>query len=273
METVNPQELIKSVSIENLVMQRESVLERLQVIYDMLKETESISRSAGLGDCEYWLKDRYGCGMFRIDDLIDTATNEIDSTGWQYLMSESGMRTYMDKQAREEWDKKIMERNVPPLTFENIRATFKLLFETKNEIFERGVINIFKSLSWDYKTNSPCKFGKKIILNNMVDYHRQYGFSIYTSNLNTLVDLERIFHIIEHQPIPDHRHDIAERVYQAVRQGNGPELPDNTYEDERFLIRWYQKGSLHVTFKQPELIQALNTILVRHYPDALPARL
>jgi hypothetical protein len=28
-------------------------------------------------------------------------------------------------------------------------------------VFERAVINVFKGLSWDYKSNSPCKFGKK----------------------------------------------------------------------------------------------------------------
>jgi hypothetical protein len=31
-------------------------------------------------------------------------------------------------------------------------------------------------LSWDYKTNSPCSFGKKII-NNLVT-HSRWGFSL-----------------------------------------------------------------------------------------------
>jgi hypothetical protein len=42
------------------------------------------------------------------------------------------------------------------------------------EVFERGIINVFKGLSWDYKTNSPCSFGKKIIINHLVT-HNQWG--------------------------------------------------------------------------------------------------
>lgn len=37
---------------------------------------------------------------------------------------------------------------------------------------ERGVINVFKGLSWDYKSSSPCQFDKKIIVNNLVSYNR-----------------------------------------------------------------------------------------------------
>ena len=142
----------------------------------------------------------------------------------------------------------------------------------KNEIFERGVINIFRSLSWDYKTNCPCKFGKKIILDNRVHYQAHYGFFIYTSHLNVIVDIERIMKLFNQEPIPDHRNDISQRLHDAVRAEPRPEGPENTYEDDLFFIRWYKKGSLHITFKKTELVDAMNTILVKHYPHALPAR-
>ena len=64
--------------------------------------------------------------------------------------------------------------NFPEISEANILSTFEQLHQNKDEVFERGVINVFKGLSWDYKTNSPCKFGSKIIVNNLVRWD-QWG--------------------------------------------------------------------------------------------------
>lgn len=58
-------------------------------------------------------------------------------------------------------------------------STFEQLHQNKDEVFERGVINVFRGLSWNYKTNSPCKFGSKIIVNNLVRWGR-WGFHLIT---------------------------------------------------------------------------------------------
>lgn len=60
------------------------------------------------------------------------------------------------------------------------------------DVFECGIINVFKGLSWDYKTNSPCSFGKKIIINNLVTYNR-WEFSMnWGWRRDQLADLERM---------------------------------------------------------------------------------
>ncbi|MGQ4593892.1 DUF4942 domain-containing protein, partial [Raoultella ornithinolytica] len=41
------------------------------------------------------------------------------------------------------------------------------------------------------------------------------------------------------------------------------------YEDELFRINYFQKGSAHIAFKRPELIERLNDIIARHYPGML----
>ncbi len=73
-------------------------------------------------------------------------------------------------------------------------------------MFERGVINVFKGLSWDYKTNSPCKFGSKIIVNNLVRWD-QWGISSYQWNAgrSPWLTLERMLHLLSGKPIPDNR--------------------------------------------------------------------
>lgn len=34
-----------------------------------------------------------------------------------------------------------------------------------------------------------------------------------------------------------------------------------------FSIKYFQKGTAHITFKRPELVDKLNDIIARHYPE------
>ncbi|MDW4773144.1 DUF4942 domain-containing protein, partial [Escherichia coli] len=43
------------------------------------------------------------------------------------------------------------------------------------------------------------------------------------------------------------------------------------YEDEMFIIKYFKKGSAHITFKRLELIDRINDIIVRHFPSVLSA--
>ncbi|WP_141122095.1 DUF4942 domain-containing protein, partial [Salmonella enterica] len=37
-------------------------------------------------------------------------------------------------------------------------------------------------------------------------------------------------------------------------------------------VRGFLKGTVHITFKYPDLVEKLNDIIARHYPGALPPR-
>ncbi|MBB8032197.1 DUF4942 domain-containing protein, partial [Escherichia coli] len=54
------------------------------------------------------------------------------------------------------------------------------------------------------------------------------------------------------------------RFIQSV-QGKG------RYEDEMFIIKYFKKGSAHITFKRLELIDRINDIIARHFPSVLSA--
>ncbi|NDJ02573.1 DUF4942 domain-containing protein, partial [Serratia marcescens] len=138
----------------------------------------------------------------------------------------------------------------------------------KSDVFERGVINVFKSLSWDYKTNNPCKFGKKIIVTGLVKFDR-WGFGLnWGRQRDRLADLERMLTLLDGQPIPDNRADVTCRLSDHIH-GN---RHSNRYEDEMFTIKYFQKGSAHITFKRPDLMEKMNDIIARHFPSALPSR-
>ena len=42
-------------------------------------------------------------------------------------------------------------------------------------------------------------------------------------------------------------------------------------EDDYLEVRTFKNGNGHVTFKRPDLVEKMNLILARHYPNALAA--
>lgn len=174
----------------------------------------------------------------------------------------------MDAQAREQWYNSLEKDDTPTISEENILSTFEQLHLNKGEVFERGVINVFKGLSWDFKTNSPCKFGKKIIVTGLVKYDR-WGFGLnWGWQRDRLADLERMLMILDGKPVPDNRTDVTRRLGDNIHENRH----SNHYEDEMFTIKYFQKGTAHISFKRPELLDKMNDIVAKHFPSMLPAR-
>lgn len=98
----------------------------------------------------------------------------------------------------------------------------------------------------------------------------QWGFHFSRgSRSNQLTDMERMLYLLDGKPLPDNREDIASRFDDHVsRHGKSAEDYNNDY----LSIRYFQKGSAHITFKRPELVDKLNDIVARHYPGALAER-
>ena len=195
-------------------------------------------------------------------------THNIDRSIWKDLMNKSGMLALMDAQARNEWYNSLEKDDIPAISEENILSTFKQLHLNKGEVFERGVINVFKGLSWNFKTNSPCRFGRKIIVNGLVKYDR-WGFGLnWGWQRDRLADLERMLMLLDGKPVPDNRADVTRRLGDHIDANRHAPR----YEDEMFVIKYFQKGTAHITFKRPELVDKLNDIIARHYPGALPTK-
>ncbi|HFK4113865.1 TPA: DUF4942 domain-containing protein [Klebsiella aerogenes] len=262
-------ELILSTSIERVVTGRNSALKQIEQLIEQLDAISRLTSEIGGGTAQDWAMKpghRYDSWLTeKADKAMPAVTRNIDSSIWRDLMLKSGMMALMDAQARDQWHKNLEEGDLPTISEANILSTFEQLHLNKMEVFERGIINIFKGLSWDYKTNSPCSFGKKIIINNLVT-HNRWGFSLnWGWRRDQLADLERMLFLLDGKSIPDNRGDISIRLMEHIRDNPAK----NAYEDEYFSIRYFQKGTAHLTFKRLELIEMMNDIIAKHYPGVL----
>lgn len=157
--------------------------------------------------------------------------------------------------------------DVPEVTLANIEATFSALYASRGEMFERGVIELFRSLSWDYKSNSPVRFGRKLVLRGAIDAlaGRWEWARPNFSGCNSLDDLIRVMSILDGKPEPDHRNGAYPRLSAAGFPQCG-EVDLGGY----VKVRGYKNGNGHAFFMRPDLVDRMNAILARHHPDALP---
>lgn len=266
---VDHSEVICSTSVERIVAGRDSALIRIEQLIHQLSDISSLTSSIGGGSAGEWAMrqgSRYDCWLMEVPDkAIKLITRNIDRSIWRDLMMKSGMLAHMDAEAREQWYKNLEEGDLPAINEDNILSTFEQLHLNKQDVFERGVINVFRGLSWEYKTNSPCMFGRKIIVNNLVT-HNRWGFSLsWGWRRDQLVDLERMLYLLDGKPIPDNRGDISVRLMEYIRDNPCQQ----SYEDELFGIRYFQKGTAHVIFKRLDLVEKMNDIVAKHYPGML----
>lgn len=265
-------DVICSTSIERIVTGRNAALAQTEALIQQLVDISTLTHSIGGKTALDWaMKQDFRCGcwlMEKRETAMKAITHNIDRSIWRDLMKRSGMLSLMDAQARDQWYNSLEKEDIPTVSEANILSTFEQLHQSKSEVFERGVINVFKGLSWDFKTNSPCKFGKKIIVTGLVKSDR-WGFGLnWGWQRDRLADLERMLMILDGKPIPDSRADVTRRL--------GDHIHDNRhsthYEDEMFAIKYFQKGTAHIIFKRLELVDKLNEILARHYPGLLAHR-
>lgn len=262
-------EVINSTSIERIVTGRNAALERIDALIRQLDTVSQLTSDIGGGTSNDWAmrsSHRYGSWLIEPPETAMKAiTHNIDRSIWRDLMKQSGMIALMDAEARGQWYNSLEKDDIPAISEDNILNTFEQLHQSKEEVFERGIINVFKGLSWDYKSNSPCKFGKKIIVEGLVQYDR-WGFHFrHGRRREQLSDLDRMLNLLDGKPIPENRNDLSVRLDAHICKQHA-----SVFEDEYVEIRYFQKGTGHIIFKRSDLIDKMNEIVARHFPATLP---
>lgn len=269
-------EIVPSISIHNLVAQRDAAVAALRKIREAVEEYQRVGETIKVGEgyssaqfsraAHKWeepIEHSYHHNHPRLTESgwMEWASKTVDASLWEHLLALSGIRSYMDAEAKKKWDEAIEKNTTMPLTVETAFETFKLMHEKRGEFFERGVLQLFRQLSYDYKSNKPQKFGKRIVIRYLTAY---FGYPQHETCAK-LDDLIRAFCILDSKPEHDHRNG----VYRALGDKTRPAGTD--WENDYVRIRVFKNGNGHLFFKRPDLVDQLNLILHKHHPDALPA--
>ena len=266
-------EVVPSVAIERIISLRDEGIRLYLDAIGQIRKARDLMQEAG--GCQYLYDfDKAVENAIRWKDTpsdraVTAIARVIDGKIWDRLMSETGMYTLMSNKQRQEWDRQVAGSEMPPITLDNVMSTFRHLNASKADTFTQGLIDIFKSLSWDYKTNNPCMFGKRIIIAPLLDVWRS-GWVRFSSDGHTKIDdLARPFYVLDGRNVPDHRVSDGAKLdaFFSENQFNG-----KVFECDYFSVRYYKKGSGNITFKRLDLVEKINDMVASHYPDMLPPR-
>lgn len=280
--------VISSVSIEALVAQRDAIIASydnavlsVEVIHGAISEANERfpivpgDKSRQLFETPAILVtksqyDRQG-GLDLVRDRVKARESfiaMIDSSAWGTLIEASGIRSFMSAKARKDWDEAIYERRTAPFTKDYIESTINDLMGNRVSMMEEGVLEVFRRLSTGFMTNQPQMFGKKIIVNWLWSSYSRGWASLNSSTADSLDDLMRVMSVVDGKPVQDHRYGFYSHIHQADRE------KQTTFENEYMSIKWYKKaGTGHVTFKRLDLVESLNKILAKHFPNAIASDL
>lgn len=189
---------------------------------------------------------------------------ELDGSLWRRAFDLTGFKQLMDAQAVAEFEKSLSP-TPPEFTEANIRATFIDLQNQAGQLFRRGVVNVFRYLCEDYKTNSrePFRIGRKVVMSYMVQPSFRRGLQIrYGRSSDQLNDIDRVFKTLDGKQFQPRALESAINAALA----DGP-----LFEDEFFKARGFKNGNLHVEFKRADLLEKVNEQIAEFYADgALP---
>ncbi|UAN65823.1 DUF4942 domain-containing protein [Serratia sp. JSRIV006] len=266
-------EMIPSVAVDRIIAQRNSgIATFLQAIALLQQAREQLLSASGktyFPDfnriIEYSLSSPVATEQDKIRRNISRAA---DREVWQRLMNDTGMFTLMSTKQRDAWDTSLYSDACPEISLDNVLATFKNLHANKADTFEQGLIDVFRSLSWDYKTNNPCCLGKKIILNGMVSSFQDKFYSLGSYGQTRINDLARPFWILDGKNVPDFR--VSEGARFSEFMSRGPKQVNQLFTCEYFTIKAFKIGTAHIVFTRPELVDKINDIVARRFPGALP---
>jgi hypothetical protein len=159
---------------------------------------------------------------------------------------------------KEEFRAQIEDQQAPPFNVENAMGLLGGLVNDLDAYFAEAVKEIFDWLkpgAWDkkYKTNEKSRFeiGKKIIVTWVMRW--EYGrMSMWPRSGNSLIDLDKMFHLLDGQGVPKYPGDLVTQIRSAINGG------ENEVETAYFSLKWYKNGNLHLTFLRDDLLQAFN---------------
>ncbi len=264
-------QLIKSTSVSAFLRHHARIKELVDSARTALVEADRTAREAGFeSDSRPWTalaslfdQPRPKCVQFLAAGGVERVMQEVDARAWQYLLRQSGVESFMTASALARWRQQIDARTFIPVSPEAVASTLSELRDRRLEYFEDGVIETFRSLSWDYKTNNPFLLEKRIILKGFARVDGR-SISFYTEATSRVDDLARVLAVVDGNPMPDVRYGTMYACDKAHSDGL------RTLEQPYYFLRWFKNGNAHLEFRRPDLVRGLNEIIARRFPGALP---
>lgn len=192
------------------------------------------------------------------------AINCLNAEFWQKVMLMSGVLDYMPAAMRNDWHEQIRKNTTPEFEEGSVRETIATLMAKRSSFLSERVDGLFRALSGNHVTNTPEGFGKRMIIENVVD-------SFECLNCNKVAYIHDLRCVISRwMGRGDTPSGLTfDSLRSIVREAAYGEW--HSFDGGAFKIRLYKKGTAHLEV-HPDMAVRLNEVLAYLHPHAIPAR-
>ncbi|EKT4074150.1 DUF4942 domain-containing protein [Stenotrophomonas maltophilia] len=248
-------ELLPGLDFSGYIQGRAEICNRIRRGFDEIEDAIKMAKDGKLFDRRLHEGKRY---LSRTEsELIDT----IDRSAWRYLMEQSGLWSFLNDARRDEWTRGLGGYDpVPEFSSDNVEATFRQYYESRAEMRDEGLRDIYLELSRDHKCNDHHYLAEKCIV-KLSDWTG--GFD--QSSVNVIDDLARVMCSLDGKPEFDHR--IT--TFRMLNLNCWEDAPWNDY----FSLKIFKNKNGHIKFKRLDLLERLNSEIGRVFSNALPSEI
>jgi hypothetical protein len=188
------------------------------------------------------------------------AISALDAESWSKTIQLTDVIDSMPQARRDEWHASIRDMTCPEFTEDTVRATIETLLASRSKFFAERVDGIFRNLSGEHITNSPAGFGKRMILNYVLNdyYSVQHGKAGYINDLRCV--------IAKFMGRDEPKWGVSANMIETLKHRWGEWV---TVDGGAVRIRLYKKGTAHLEV-HPDMAWRLNSVLSSMYPAAIP---
>lgn len=261
MKTMNTN-IVPKASIEELCLHRASAIEGYDQVREAMQRTSKAVKRMNLTQ-SYNPVGLYLCNSGNRGYSREIFIKDLDAALWRHALEALGMDKLMGAKQKMEFRNQL-EGEPPAFEVETVYATISGWTAGAADTFEQSVMDCWDNLSHGFKSNDGL-FGERAIYDYAVRYCEftdfyswTYGTSWRTSVRDKLHDLERIFSILDRQPLEIHTVDLVNENFRSKAEGKA-----QTFTGPYFRLKWFKKGTLHIHFTRPDLIDQVNEIIAR----------
>jgi hypothetical protein len=196
------------------------------------------------------------------------------------VLDKLDVQKYMTHQVRNDFERYGKQQGYMDFTKENVIALVEMVFENRGTILDKAVTAVFDIFTAyhsenrlhveGWKTNDKFKVNRKIILPKWVTWNdwstqadlKKYGsrFSLNHHNYSEYSDIDKVMCYIAGEDFDKCytiRHALETRFQRLGKVYPGDSF-DSECETQFFELRFFKKGTLHLTFKDERLWQEFN---------------
>src|SRR6185437_8743952 len=124
----------------------------------------------------------------------------------------------------------------------------------------------FSDLDRRFRSHDGWKIGSRVILSYA--FGTFGGWNYHRNQRDTLMDIERVFYILDGRRMPPGYAGIVGAVEES--RGRGMDPRQSYTESEFFRVRGFKNGNAHVWFKRDDLVEKVNKLLAEYYGAVIP---